>query len=326
MVDDACSKLRGAYLSIVNGGISPLSLNPSTSIKVFNSIMIPKALYGCELWTSMSAEDKIKLERSHRICLKHIQGLPQNTATNFSLCAIHAVPMETKVDYRKLVFLGQLCNLPNTYMAKHLFNSRLVHYGNFDKQHHCFIPTSVRYCASTNFTTLWISTLQKACSWRKVCGKPCSGDMLHKKRNLDLLQECLVKYSFLGSTILRSDGVCALWNIARNNSELSSLCSKTVRVIGRLTMPAYLNTCALWNELNSNIVHHRILLCNANSNTREQLWNTILDTNGLSGFNQMCRSCLSEQCNNILRMFLDINYDNFIHTRLSSLVCKMFSQ
>ena len=135
-----------------------------------------------------------------------------------------------------------------------------------------------------------------------------------------------MKYPFLGSTILRSDGVCALWNIARNNPELSSLCSKTVRVIGRLTMPAYLNSCALCNGLNSNIVHHRILLCNANSNTREQLWNAIMDTNGLSGFNQMCRSSLSEQCNYILWMFLDINYDNFIHARLSSLVCKMFSQ
>ncbi|KAH3796441.1 hypothetical protein DPMN_150009 [Dreissena polymorpha] len=140
MADDACNKLRGTYLSIVNSGISPLALNPSTSIKVYNSVVTLKALYGCELWTSISAEDIIKLERSHRFCLKHIQGLPRNTATNFTLCAIHAVPMETIVDYRKLVFLGQLCNLPNTYMAKHLFNSRLLYYENFDKQHHGFIP------------------------------------------------------------------------------------------------------------------------------------------------------------------------------------------
>ncbi|KAH3873049.1 hypothetical protein DPMN_036274 [Dreissena polymorpha] len=33
MVDDACNKLRGTYLSIVNSGISPFALNPSTSIK-----------------------------------------------------------------------------------------------------------------------------------------------------------------------------------------------------------------------------------------------------------------------------------------------------
>ncbi|KAH3852096.1 hypothetical protein DPMN_094593 [Dreissena polymorpha] len=57
MVDDACNKLRVTYLSIVNSGISPLSLNTSTSIKVYNSIVIPKALYGCELWTSISTED-----------------------------------------------------------------------------------------------------------------------------------------------------------------------------------------------------------------------------------------------------------------------------
>ncbi|KAH3755316.1 hypothetical protein DPMN_190007 [Dreissena polymorpha] len=41
--------------------------------------------------------------------------------------------------------------------------------------------TYVRYYASTNYTTSWINTLQKACSRWKVCGKPCSADTLHKK-------------------------------------------------------------------------------------------------------------------------------------------------
>ena len=112
MVDDACNKLRGTYLSLVHSGLSPLSLNPSISIK---TVVIPKALYGSELWSSMTPADLRKLEHSHRFCLKHMQGLPRRTPTNFTLSAINAVPLETVIDHKKLNFLGQLCNLPGIY-------------------------------------------------------------------------------------------------------------------------------------------------------------------------------------------------------------------
>jgi len=161
-------------------------------------------------------------------------------------------------------------------MAEHLFNSRLIYYETSTNNTMVSFLTYVRYSASTNFTTSWINILQKACFRWKVCGKPCSADTLHKKRNFYLFQESSEKYPFLGSIILRSDGLCGLWTSARYNPELSSLCSKTMRVIGRLTMPAYINICALCNGVNSNIVLHRILFCNVNSNTREQLWNIII--------------------------------------------------
>jgi len=100
MVDDACNKLRGTYLSLVNSGLSPLSLNPSISIKVYKTVVIPKALYGSELWSSMTPADLRKLEHSHRFCLKHMQGLPRRTPTNFTLSAINAVPLETVIDHK----------------------------------------------------------------------------------------------------------------------------------------------------------------------------------------------------------------------------------
>jgi len=114
----------------MHSGLSPLSLNPSIPIRVYKSVVIPKALYRSELWSSMTPADLRKLEHSHRFCLKHnfIQGLPRRTPTNFTLSAINDVPMETVIDHKKLNFLGQLCNLPCSYMAKHVFNNRLTHF------------------------------------------------------------------------------------------------------------------------------------------------------------------------------------------------------
>jgi len=96
----------------LHSGPSPLSRKPSISIRVYKTVVIPKALYESELWSSMTPADLGKLEHSHRFCLKHMQDLPRRTSTNFTLSAINAVPMATVIDHKKLNFLGQLCNLP----------------------------------------------------------------------------------------------------------------------------------------------------------------------------------------------------------------------
>jgi hypothetical protein len=65
-VDSACNKLRGTNLNLINSGMSPQGLNPISSKIIYTSKVIPKALYGCELWSSLSATDILRLEQSHR--------------------------------------------------------------------------------------------------------------------------------------------------------------------------------------------------------------------------------------------------------------------
>jgi len=80
---------------LLRNGLSPLSLNPSVAIRVYKTVVIPTALYGSELWSSMTPVDLRKLEHSHIFCLNHMQGLSRRTPTNFTLFAINAVPMES---------------------------------------------------------------------------------------------------------------------------------------------------------------------------------------------------------------------------------------
>ena len=69
-IAEACNKLRGTFLSICNSGVHPDGLNPVSSKKLYNVILIPKSLFGCELWSSISETGMLKLERSHRLCIK----------------------------------------------------------------------------------------------------------------------------------------------------------------------------------------------------------------------------------------------------------------
>ena len=70
-VKDSYNKLRGTFLDVVNSGIHPNGLNPLTSVTIYKSVVLPKALYGCEVLDSLTLGDLNMLERGHRLCIKY---------------------------------------------------------------------------------------------------------------------------------------------------------------------------------------------------------------------------------------------------------------
>jgi hypothetical protein len=75
-----------------------------SAIKLYKSIVLPRGLYGAELWSELSKIEVNKLERAHRFCLKYIQHLPKRTKTVIVQCMVNVYAMETYLDIRKLQF------------------------------------------------------------------------------------------------------------------------------------------------------------------------------------------------------------------------------
>jgi len=63
-------------MSLVNVGICKNGLNPVRSYKIYKCIVIPRALYGCEIWPILNNNLKYMLEKSHGFCLKCIKCIP----------------------------------------------------------------------------------------------------------------------------------------------------------------------------------------------------------------------------------------------------------
>ena len=82
---DASIKLRGTLLGITNSGISSGPLNPICLSKIYKSIVLPRALYGCELWNYLTSSNLVKIERAHRFCVKYIQKLSVYVNNDMSL-------------------------------------------------------------------------------------------------------------------------------------------------------------------------------------------------------------------------------------------------
>ena len=122
---DSCHKLKSTILWLLNVGVHENGLRQLTSFKLYKSIVLPKALYGCELWSEINRTQSDQIERAHGFCVKYILNLPAYTRTDVCLGLAGVLPIESEIDYRKLLFLGRICRTPGLHVCKKLFNYRL---------------------------------------------------------------------------------------------------------------------------------------------------------------------------------------------------------
>ena len=112
-------------------------------LKIYRCIALPKALYGCENWSNLS-NAYILSPRTHRYCIKYIQGLPRITRTDIALSMVGSHSLESEIDSRKLQLFGQFCILRIDHWLRHIFIHRLTsHFVNGAYQAG-FIPGVVR--------------------------------------------------------------------------------------------------------------------------------------------------------------------------------------
>ena len=69
----------------------------------------------------LTKTDMQMLERSHRFCLKLMQGLQCRTKTVIALGLLGMYSLESEVDSKKLILFGQLCNLNTGSRVKDVF-------------------------------------------------------------------------------------------------------------------------------------------------------------------------------------------------------------
>lgn len=123
--ENACSELRKTFFSFANVGIDINGLHPLSVKHLYLTILLPRALFGCELWSNLTEHHILSLERTHRQCVKFMQSLPRNTHTSVAFGLLGLTTLENEIDKRKLLFFGHLCNADGEKRAKILFMLRL---------------------------------------------------------------------------------------------------------------------------------------------------------------------------------------------------------
>ena len=122
----ACRKGRSIMLSICNDQVlGSEKLNPLTLLKLYKTITLPSALFGCEMWSNLTSIEKSMLERLQRFCCKVIQEMPRRTRSHMCCTMLGLQTLEGYIDSVKLKFWRRLAILPSDTISKKIFLRRL---------------------------------------------------------------------------------------------------------------------------------------------------------------------------------------------------------
>ena len=122
-------------MSLAGAGVRPNGLNPLTCANLLKVIVLPRSLYGCELWSQLSNQLVVQLERMQRFCLKIAQGFGKLTRSDKAIGMIGMPRIQAYITRQKFHPFRRFCLLPAGHTVKKIFSLHLVQ--------HILQPTSV---------------------------------------------------------------------------------------------------------------------------------------------------------------------------------------
>ena len=329
-VHNACIRLRGTLLAIANSGLCSDSLNPLTLYKIYKSVVIPKALYGCELWNSISKSSLLELEKSHLFCLKYIQKFPLNTNNDITYQSICSYPISVEIEYAKLQFLGQLCRLPCKYLAKQMFVCRFVRFINSsERQAHGFIPdifSLAKKYGLLDYVSYFANNADfpSKYMWKSVLHRQVYKAALNSRisRLEATIPRCLI------DSLFPDNGPSCLWIMARRSPTNKTCFIQGMRILAKLLSFQYPVECNSCNCVVDNQITHKVFYCGSNDNIRIRLWREVLVCIGLREFSTFIQQSTSRQILDILSNFTtytgsdsDNSYSGSTHNKCLKLLC-----
>ena len=274
-VKNACNKLKSTFLGLLNIGLHEKGLHPLTSLKIYTSIVLPKALYGSDIWFNLSKNQLLELERAHRFCLKHIQCIPRQSRTVVCLSLLGKAPIEFEIDKRKLIFFGQLCRLSVDHFSRKIFFVRLSQFLNNVRPISGLIPEIVRlltkydlYAALLDFCNSGAFPTKGA--WKHVVNVQIMSFYQNH------IENSIRNDNHLGAFLKLKPNcweVSRIWLLSRSDMNLSASCYSTVYLLNRLFYDSYTSTCPMCNcTLIDNVIVHMTLFCFVTEGARQTLW------------------------------------------------------
>ena len=143
----AASKIRRTFFAILNSELCETDLHPFTLRKIYQSVVLPRALYGCEFWHDLSESQRPHLERSHRLC---VQGIDQCTRSCVALNLLGIPNLESEIMKKKCTLFGQICRLDPYCTVKRIFLHRLTSHYFFNDVKYGFIVDTLRIIIITD--------------------------------------------------------------------------------------------------------------------------------------------------------------------------------
>lgn len=124
----AANKARQLIHSLKDIGLNTNGLNPLSSVIVWQRVILPSALYGCELWGQLARQDTETLERTQRHFARYVQGIDKRSPIESTTSTLGLLLICSYIHKQRLFLFGRLCRTPPSSFHKHLFLSQISQY------------------------------------------------------------------------------------------------------------------------------------------------------------------------------------------------------
>ncbi|MCG8044308.1 MAG: reverse transcriptase family protein, partial [Candidatus Thiodiazotropha endolucinida] len=272
-IDVAASQIRRIFFGLVSSSFSEHDLHPLTWKSIYETVVLPKALYGCEMWMNITHSDMLKLERSHRLCLKAIQCVDRQTRTTVALGLIGSINIQYEIEKRKANLFGQLCRLDPHFAVKRLFIQRLTSGHLFHVLRFGFVSELLRLLDGYNLGYIvhgYINTgvFPSKHTWKKLIRDNINLASTISTRN-DIIDNGLERFLSIHAQMKPS----YFWDLSRKHPHMLNACRSMVQLIAS-TFNRYQpeSICLACGVHFSKYVDHCLLWCNANAHVRHNMW------------------------------------------------------
>lgn len=275
----ACTKGRGALMSLAGAGVRPKGLNPLTSSNLYKQVVLPGALYGSELWWRYSSTDLVKLEQMHRFCIKVIQDLPRRCRTKMCQSLLGLPDLENFIDRRKLTFIRQLSELPSGCITKEVFLKRLCQYkvGHVNDMKGC-IPDISRVLSKYKLNHLNEYHKNATKFPDKRLWKVIGDNAIIKHYNENYKAVTLLDEDYNCFNIIKPMPLspASHWLSALRIQSSLPIFTNAVKMLCTVKRNFTL-LCEFCGVLHTDVVFHRAIVCPATSDIREEFFQCLCD-------------------------------------------------
>ncbi len=276
---NAISKMKSTAMMLLKSGCHRDGLNPITSSNLIRSVCLPRALFGCELWSGLNKAEVIALERAQRFCLKMCQGLPKTTRTDICNSLLGWTSIESHIDTRKLFFFGVMCNGQGHFLSRQLFVSRLFSFkNNCSRVATGFIPDISPIMEKYNLTPhldkfIKLGVFMKQASWKKIVKRAVREYEKSKWRDRLDLDPDLVHFKLVHPVIEPHPA----WTIAKTYPDFKVKCHAIVQLSALWRPGSVQGRCVLCDVIFNDLLVHAVCSCQSRSDIRDRLWCDLID-------------------------------------------------
>ena len=204
-----------------------------------------------------------------------MQQFVKSTSTYFSLSCLNLVTIETFIDFKTLLLLGQLCRLLCRHLSQSVFVHRLVRFMNGDK--HCvwFISDIYKLLYKYQLVGYILTFLKDALFpskpvWRAILRQHVLQSNTHTMKK-ELIHN---ENEWLSPNFVGTNRVSNLWSICRNLPSLSLACRKLLRIVTLFISRQYVRQCQKCLLRTENLGVHLFWCCQRTN--YKHLWTSVI--------------------------------------------------